>query len=179
MVDFRKENFDFLGFTFHHWREGKRDGKPVFHVTPKEESIKDFRLKIKEKTRKTLTLSKETWINRVNPIIRGKVNYYVTVIEAVRENEKLGQKSHCVTRWIRRTLLALDGYIRKRLRVAFIHKHPNQRKEVKMRYKWYNAFFLGIKLIPSYWLYLHKAYGYTKEQYIDDLLSSTTLIISR
>ncbi|MCM3672291.1 group II intron reverse transcriptase/maturase, partial [Mesobacillus maritimus] len=65
-----------MGFTFHHWRPGKKDKKTVFHVTPKKESIKDFRLKIKAKTRKTLTLSKEEWINRVNPIIRGKVNYY-------------------------------------------------------------------------------------------------------
>ncbi len=38
-----------------------------------------------------------------------------------------------------------------------------------MRYKWNNAFFLSIKLIPGYWLYLNKVYGYTKEQYIDDL----------
>lgn len=168
IVDFQKDDFDFLGFTFHHWRDGKK-GKPVFHVTPKEESIKDFRLKIKGKTRKTLTLSKEEWIRRVNPVIRGKVNYYVTVIEAIKENKKLGMENHCITRWIRQTLLAMDGYIRKRLRVAFIHKHPNQKKEQKMRYKWNKAFFIRIKLIPSYWLYLNKAYGYTLEQYLSDM----------
>ena len=32
----------------------KKGKEPVFHVTPKEDSIKDFRLKIKEKTRKNL-----------------------------------------------------------------------------------------------------------------------------
>ncbi|WP_243357421.1 group II intron reverse transcriptase/maturase [Bacillus litorisediminis] len=169
IVDFRKDDFDFLGFTFHHWREGKKDKKPVFHVTPKEESIRDFRLKIKEKTKKTLTLSKEEWINRVNPIIRGKVNYYVTIIDAIKENEALGLKSHCKTRWIRRTLLDLDGYIRKRLRVAFIHKHPNQRKEKKMRSKWNNEFFVRIKLIPSYWLYLNKVYDYTIDAYLAEM----------
>lgn len=169
VVNFKKDNFDFLGFTFHHWREGKKDKKPVFHVTPKKESIKNFRLKIKDKTRKTLTLSKEEWIERVNPIIRGNVNYYVTVVEAIKENIELGSPNHCRTRWIRGTLLALDGYIRKRLRVAFIHKHPSQRKELKMRSLWGNSFFLKIHLIPSYWLYLNKAYGYTKEQYIDEL----------
>jgi len=169
VVNFKKDDFDFLGFTFHHWRPGKKDKKTVFHVTPKKESIKDFRLKIKAKTRKTLTLSKEVWINRVNPIIRGKVNYYVTIIKAIRANEELGQKSHCITRWMRRTLLDMDGYIRKRLRVAFIHKHPNQRKEKKMRYKWNNSFFVGIKLIPSYWLYLNKAFGYTIEQYLEEI----------
>ncbi|WP_442596802.1 group II intron reverse transcriptase/maturase [Neobacillus sp. D3-1R] len=168
VVDFQKDNFDFLGFTFHHWREGKKDKKPVYHVTPKEESIKDFRFKIKEKTRKTLTLNKEEWVNRVNPIIRGKVNYYISIIKAIKENEELGIKSHCITRWVRRTLQSLDGYIRRRLRVAFIHKHPSQRKGMKMQSLWNNAFFLKIKLIPSYWLYLNKAYGYTEEQYLSD-----------
>jgi hypothetical protein len=138
-------------------------------VTPKDESIKDFRLKIKEKTRKFLTLSKEEWINRVNPIIRGKVNYYVTIVKAIKANEELGQKSHCITRKTRRTLLSIDGYIRKRLRVAFIHKHPNLRKEAKMRSKWNNRFFVGIKLIPSYWLYLNKAYDYTLNDYLYEM----------
>ncbi|MEH7505604.1 reverse transcriptase domain-containing protein [Neobacillus drentensis] len=169
VVNFLNDDFDFLGFTFHHWRPGKKDNKPVFHVTPKEDSIKDFRLKIKAKTRKTLTLSKEEWIRRVNPIIRGKVNYYVTIIKAIKANEELGQKSRCNTRWMRRIFLGIDGYIRKRLRVAFIHKRPNQKNEQKMRFKWNNGFFVGIKLIPSYWLYLNKAYGYTLEEYIKEM----------
>lgn len=169
VVNFRKDDFDFLGFTFHHWRPRKKDNKPVFYVTPKEESLKDFRLKIKEKTRKTLTLSKEEWISRVNPIIRGKVNYYVTIIKAIKANEELGQKSRCITRWMRVKLKAIDGYIRKRLRVAFIHKHPNQKKEQKMRFKWNNGYFVGIKLIPSYWLYLNKAYGYSLDEYLQEM----------
>lgn len=68
-----------------------------------------------------------------------------------------------------RTLLALVGYIRKRLRAAFIDKHPNQRKEKKMRYKLNNGFFVGFKLIPCYWLYLNKAYGYTLEAYVTEM----------
>lgn len=169
VVNFHHDDFDFLGFTFYHWEQGEKVIKPSFQVIPKKESIKDFRLKIKEKTRKTLTLNKEDWVNRVNPIIRGKVNYYVTIIKAIRANEELGQKSHCRTRRMRWILLGIDGYIRRRLRVAFIHKHPNQRKGVKMQSLWNNAFFLGIKLVPSYWLYLNKVYGYTKEQYLDDM----------
>lgn len=171
VVNFRKDDFDFLGFTFHHWRPRKKGSKPVFYVTPKKESIKDFRLKIKEKTRKTLTLNKEEWINRVNPIIRGKVNYYMTIIKAIKANEEHGQKSRCVTRWMRRILSDVDGYIRKRLRVAFIHKHPSQKKEQKMRYKWNKAFFVGIKLIPSYWLYLNKAFGYSLDEYLSEMKS--------
>jgi len=173
VVNFEKDDFDFLGFTFHHWRPNKKDNKPIFHVTPKEESIKDFRLKIKEKTRKTLTLSKEEWVNRVNPIIRGKVNYYVTIIKAIKANEELGQTSHCITRWTRNRLRNVDGYIRKRLRVAFIHKHPTQRKGDKMNSLWNNSFFLKTNLIPSYWLYLNKAFGYTKEQYLNDMKKTT------
>mgnify|MGYP001193053101 CR=1 FL=1 len=168
VVNFNKDDFDFLGFTFSHWKPRKKDNKPYFHVTPKKESIKDFRLKIKEKTRKTLTLNKEEWVKRVNPIIRGKVNYYVTIIKAIKANEELGQKSRCRTRRTRGILTDIDGYIRKRLRVAFIHNHPSQRKGQKMNYKWNNSFFVGIKLIPSNWLYLNKAYGYTFEQYIED-----------
>lgn len=169
IVDFQKDDFDFLGFTFHHWRKGKKDNKPTFHVTPKEESIRDFRLKIKEKTRKTLTLNKEEWIKRVNPIVRGKVNYYLTIVNAIKDNMKLNIPNHCKTKWVRRTLLGIDGYIRKRLRVAFIHKHPSQRKGMKMNSLWNNTFFFKIGLISTYWLYLNKVYGYTEKQYLDDM----------
>lgn len=169
IVDFKKDDFDFLGFTFHHWGTNEKNNKPEFHVTPKEESVKDFRMKIKEKTRKRLTLSKEEWINRVNPIILGKVNYYVTIVKAIKANEELGQKSHCITRKMRWILSSIDGYIRKRLRVAFIHKHPNQRKEAKMRSKWNNKYFVSIKLIPSYWLYLNKVYNYTLKDYLNEM----------
>ncbi|MDQ6600941.1 group II intron reverse transcriptase/maturase [Bacillus salipaludis] len=94
VVNFKTDDFDFLGFTFHHWETGKKDNKPIFQVTPKKDSIKDFRVKIKEKTKKTLTLNKEEWISRVNPIIRGKVNFYVTIIKAIKAKEEHGQKSH-------------------------------------------------------------------------------------
>ncbi|MGG3662115.1 hypothetical protein [Bacillus gobiensis] len=30
VVNFKKDNFDFLGFTFHHWKQGKKDKKPSF-----------------------------------------------------------------------------------------------------------------------------------------------------
>lgn len=169
VVDFNHDDFDFLGYTFHHWQKGRKSEKPSFHVTPKDQSIKDFRLKIKDKTRKTLTLSKEAWIARVNPIIRGKVNYYVQVVEAIRENEAYGLKSHCVTRKLRSILKSIDGYIRRRLRVAFIHHHPSQKKGQKMNTRWGNDFFIKINLIPSYWLYLNKIYGYSLEAYKEDM----------
>ncbi|WP_400245587.1 hypothetical protein AB3U99_03770 [Niallia sp. JL1B1071] len=64
--------------------------------------------------------------------------------------------------------LEIDVYIR-RLGVAFIHRHRSQKKEQKMRSKWNNQFFVKIKLIPSYWLYLNKAFGYTLEQYLEEM----------
>ncbi|KEF37428.1 Reverse transcriptase (RNA-dependent DNA polymerase), partial [Schinkia azotoformans MEV2011] len=40
VVNFHHDDFDFLGFSFHHWEQRKNDNKPSFYVTPKKESIK-------------------------------------------------------------------------------------------------------------------------------------------
>jgi len=63
-------------------------------------------------------------------------------------------------------LLAIDGYIRRRLMVAMIHQHPSQRKGWLMSTKWNNEYFAGIGLIPSYWYYYHKIYGFSLISYI-------------
>ncbi len=165
-VDFNNDDFDFIGFTFEHWRKRKKDGKPYYIAKPKDATWKDFRQKIKAKTRKTLTLSKEKWLGQVNPIIRGKVNYFLTIYEAIKANAQFGFKSSCFFQAFGKELLAIDGYIRKRLRVAMIHSHPNQRKGHLMKTKWNNEFFARIGLIPAYWYYYHKIYGFTLENYI-------------
>ena len=59
IVDFHNDDFTFVGFDFLHWRNRKKDNKPYFLVRPSEKSLKDFKKKIKEKTKKTLTISKE------------------------------------------------------------------------------------------------------------------------
>lgn len=64
-VSFKEDDFDFLGFTFGHWRERKKDGKPYFIAKPKDATWKDFKQKVKAKTRKTLTLNKKAWLERV------------------------------------------------------------------------------------------------------------------
>lgn len=167
IVDFNKDDFDFLGFTFGHWRERKKDGKPYFLAQPKESTWKDFRQKIKAKTKKTLTLNNKAWLEQVNPVIRGKVNHYLTLYKAVQENAKYGQQSHCYYNIFRNQLLAIDGYIRQRLRVAMIHDHPSQRKGHVMKTRWNNEYFARIGLIPSFWLYYSKQFGYTINSYID------------
>ncbi|NHW39012.1 group II intron reverse transcriptase/maturase, partial [Paenibacillus aceris] len=166
IVNFKNDDFDFLGFTFEHWRKRKKDGKNYFIAKPKESTWKDFKEKVKAKTRKTLTLNKRAWLERVNPIIRGKVNYFLTLYHAVEENKRYGQESHCFINACRTQLRDIDGYVRRRLRVAMIHKHPNQRKGYAMQTKWNNEFFVRIGLIPAFWLYYQKQNGQTLEDYI-------------
>jgi RNA-directed DNA polymerase len=165
-VDFNREDFKFIGFNFEHWRNKKKDGSLYFVVKPTESSLKEFKAKIKEKTRKTLTLGKEAWIDRVNPIIRGKVNYYLNLHKAVEANRKYGLESRCFLKAFSKDLHEIDAYTRQRLRVAMIHDHPTQRKGWAMTTKWSNEFFVRIGLISANWLYYNKMFGYTKEQYI-------------
>lgn len=165
-VNFNDDDFDFLGFTFEHWRKRKKDGKPYYIAKPKNETWKDFRQKIKCRTKKTYTYSKEKWINIVNSVIRGKVNYFLSVYEAIKENEKYGFNSQCFFKAFGNELLAIDGYIRRRLRVAMIHQNPSQRKGWLMSTKWNNEYFARIGLIPSYWYYYHKIYGFSLQSYI-------------
>jgi group II intron reverse transcriptase/maturase len=165
-VNFKNDDFDFLGFTFEHWRERRKDGKPYFIAKPKQATWKDFKQKIKAKTKKTLTLNKQTWLERVNPVIRGKVNYFLNLYLAVEENRKYGQESRCFYNACKSQLLDLDGYVRQRLRVAMIHNHPSQRKGHAMKTKWNNEFFARIGLIPAFWLYSSKQYGHTLEDYL-------------
>ena len=167
LVDFNKDDFDFLGFTFGHWRKRKKDGKPYFLAQPKEGTWKNFRQKIKAKTKKTWTLGPKEWLELVNPVIRGKANYFLILYKAVQENAKYGQQSRCYFNIFGKQLLAIDGYIRHRLRVAMIHSHPSQRKGHLMKTRWNNEFFARIGLIPAYWWYNSKQFGYTIDQYID------------
>lgn len=168
-VDFNKDDFDFIGFTFKHWRNRKKDGSSYFVVLPTESSLKDFKKKIKDKTMKTLTLSTKVWLERLNPIIRGKVNYYLNLHKAIKANETYGQRSRCIVTAIGQKLSDIDSYIRRRLRVAMIHKNPSQRKGWLMSSKWNNEYFAKIGLIPGNWLYYDKMWGYDIEEYIGNL----------
>lgn len=166
-VDFHNEDFKFVGFDFKHWREKKNGSGKYFIVEPTEQSLKEFKKKIKDATCRKLTLNQEEWINRVNPIIRGKVNYYLYPYKAAEINRKYGLESHCYHSSISRQLHSLDMYTRQRLRVCMQHKHPTVRKGFRMLQKWNLEYFCKIKLIPSNWLYYNKMYGYTIDQYVE------------
>lgn len=117
-----------------------------------------------EKTRKSLTLSTKAWLETLNPIVRGKINYYLNIYKAVKANERYGQKSRCILKAFSRQLHEVDSYTRQRLRVVMIHKNPCQRKGWLMTMKWNNEYFVQIGLIPAHWLYYNKMWGYTIEQ---------------
>ncbi len=168
-VDFNNDDFDFIGFTFKHWQNRKKDGSKYFVVTPTENSLKDFKKKIKGKTTKSLTLSTKAWIDKLNPIIRGKANYYLNLYKAIKANEKYGQKSSCLVTAIGQSLHSIDAYTRRRLRIAMIHKNPTQRKGYLMTSRWNNEYFARIGLIPGNWLYFDKMWGYDIEKYIQNL----------
>lgn len=165
-VDFNKDDFKFVSFEFKHWRTNKK-GEKYFMVEPIEKSFEDFKYKIKQATKKTLTLNKEAWLERVNHIIRGKVNYYLMVYNAVKENEKYGQKSHCYLKAFSKKLHDIDSYTRQRLRLCMIHNHPSMKKVWLICTAWNLEYFCKIGLISSNWLYYNKMYGYTIEQYIE------------
>ena len=98
IVDFDKDDFKFVGYNFEHWRQRKKDDSKYFIVKPTENSFRDFKKKIKDATRKTLTLGKEAWLKRINPIVRGKVNYYLNLYKAAEANKGHGQESHCLSK---------------------------------------------------------------------------------
>lgn len=170
-VNFNDDDFNFLGFTFEHWRKRKNKEGSFFIVRPTDDSIKDFKAKIKEKTRKSLTLSTKAWLEKLNPIIRGKINYYLNIFKAVKANEKYGQRSRCILQGFSKQLHEVDSYTRQRLRVAMVHKNPCRRKGWIMIKKWNNEYFVRIGLILAHWLYYNKMWGYDIEKYLEKLTS--------
>lgn len=178
-VDFNKQDFEFVGFSFRHWRKRKRDGSEYFMVAPTEKSFKDFKRKIKEATHKNLTLGKEAWVNRVNPIIRGKVNYYLYPFKAVEANRKYGLVSRCYLGALDTELHAIDCYTRQRLRVCMIHEKPTVRKGMGMKHRWNIEYFCRINLIPSNWYYFNVLRGDTLEEYIEKRVTKNKQSLSR
>ena len=166
VVNFKNDDFDFLGFHFNHWRTSKK-GKDYYSIVPTEKSIKTFKKAIKDKTQRKWTKPKDEWIKDVNPIIVGKTNYYLNVYKALKVFEGRLQ-THCVIHAMSTYLNRMDKYVRQRLRVCMIHKHPSVKKAFGMCYKWNIEFFARIGLIPSKWWFYYKMWGtYTIEKYVE------------
>lgn len=166
VVDFKNDDFDFLGFHFNHWKTSK-NGKDYYSIVPTEKSIKTFKKAIKDKTQRKWTKPKEEWIKDINPIIVGKTNYFLNVYKALKVFEGRIQ-THCVIHAMSTYLDKMDSYVRQRLRMCMIHKHPTVRKAFGMCYKWNIEFFVRIGLIPSKWWFYYKMWGtYTIEKYVE------------
>ena len=166
VVDFKNDDFDFLGFHFNHWRTSK-NGKDYYSIVPTEKSIKTFKKAIKDKTQRKWTKPKEVWIKDINPIIVGKTNYLLNVYKALKVFEGRIQ-THCVIHAMSTYLDKMDSYVRQRLRMCMIHKHPTVRKSYGMHYKWNIKFFVCVGLIPSKWWFYYKMWKtYTIEKYVE------------
>lgn len=166
VVDFKNDDFDFLGFYFNHWRTSK-NGKDYYSIVPTEKSIKTFKKAIKDKTQRKWTKPKEVWIKDINPIIVGKTNYFLNVYKALKVFEGRIQ-THCVIHAMSTYLDKMDSYVRQRLRMCMIHKHPTVRKSYGMHYKWNIKFFVCVGLIPSKWWFYYKMWKtYTIEKYVE------------
>ena len=166
VVDFKNDDFDFLGFHFNHWKTSKK-GNDYYSIVPTEKSIKTFKKAIKDKTQRKWTKPKEVWIKDINPIIVGKTNYFLNVYKALKVFEGRIQ-THCVIHAMSTYLDKMDSYVRQRLRMCMIHKHPTVRKSYGMHYKWNIKFFVCVGLIPSKWWFYYKMWKtYTIEKYVE------------
>lgn len=166
VVDFKNDDFDFLGFHFNHWKTSKK-GNDYYSIVPTEKSIKTFKKAIKDKTQRKWTKPKEEWIKDINPIIVGKTNYFLNVYKALKVFEGRIQ-THCVIHAMSTYLDKMDCYVRQRLRMCMIHKHPTVRKSYGMHYKWNIKFFVCVGLIPSKWWFYYKMWKtYTIEKYVE------------
>ena len=166
VVDFKNDDFDFLGFHFNHWKTSKK-GNDYYSIVPTEKSIKTFKKANKDKTQRKWTKPKEEWIKDINPIIVGKTNYYLNVYKALKVFEGRIQ-THCVIHAMSAYLDKMDSYVRQRLRMCMLHKHPTVRKAYGMCYKWNLEFFACIGLVPSKWWFYFKMWGtYTMDKYVE------------
>ena len=144
-IDFHDRDFDYLGFTFRHlYKNGK--GETHYFVEPSDKAKKKFKQDLKARTRKSYSHSYEEWTAELNPILRGKFNYYLVANKAVKavwmECRRRGMKFHGKAR---RNYRGFDSYVRQRLRVNFANRgkrHAKQNDGRLMTVKYGNDFFV-------------------------------------
>lgn len=161
VVDTHDGDFDYLGFTFRH-----QGGEGRYFVAPSDASLSKFKSELKAMTKKTYSKSFEQWAAALNPVLRGKFNYFLAANRAVRavweECRRRGMRFHGRAK---RTYQQLDAYVRQRLRVNFANRgrrHAKLRDAKMLTVKYGNAFFL-------------KDMGLVSGQYMADLLRDPAL----
>jgi len=110
----RPSTFDILGYHF--VPVFKKGARGQYQLVVSAKSRKAFKRKLKELTRKTIPMSFDQRIRRLNRLIRGWLNYF-----------KLAN--------IHGKLQALDSWLRKRLRYCIWHhwKRPERKRKNLMR----------------------------------------------
>ena len=174
-IDFHDKDFDFLGFTFNHLRLNKNGDRVYYTFSPSIKSMKKFKTDIKAKTKKSWTYSFEKWKEILNPILRGKFNYFLIPFEVKKELEpilkEMGRTMYGIP-----ALKAgvLDGYVRQRLRVSFScrgKKHGGQTQGKLLTVKYGNEFFVkDMGLVTGEYL---KYLIFSPNLSIDEFLSQT------
>lgn len=170
-IDFHHKDFNYLGFTFQHIRVSKK-GRKYYIVGPSEKSLKKFKADIKKNTGKTKSKSFEQWTELLNPIIRGKYNYFLIVTRACKAvKEAMAERGRAFHGVTRNHYVKLDGYIRQRLRVNFANRKRRHAKvkDGKMYHVKYGVEFFvkTIGLISGE--YMHRHIWYPNET-IDEYL---------
>lgn len=145
-IDFHNKDFDFLGFTFNHLRLNKSGDRVYYTFGPSIKSLKKFKTDIKAKTKKSWTYSFEKWKEILNPILRGKFNYFLIPFEIKKELEpilkEMGRTMHGIPAL---NAGVLDGYVRQRLRVSFSCRGKKRGGQVQgklLTVKYGNEFFI-------------------------------------
>lgn len=174
-IDFHDKDFDFLGFTFNHLRLNKNGNRVYYTFSPSIKSMKKFKTDIKAKTKKSWTYSFEKWKEILNPILRGKFNYFLIPFEVKKELEpilkEMGRTMYGIPTLKTGTL---DGYVRQRLRVSFScrgKKHGGQTQGKLLTVKYGNEFFVkDMGLVTGEYL---KYLIFSPNLSIDEFLSQT------
>ena len=172
-IDFHHKDFDFLGFTFNHLKMSKNN-KVYYTFGPSIKSLKKFKTDIKAKTSKTCTFSFEKWSEILNPILRGKFNYFLIPYKITSELkpilESMGRVCHAIASV---PTNELDSYVRHRLRVNFScrgKKHGGQVQGKLLTVTYGNKFFIkDMNLVTGTYL---RALYYHPNTTIDEYLSA-------
>lgn len=172
-IDFHHKDFDFLGFTFNHLRINKDGNRVYYTFGPSIKSLKKFKSDIKAKVKKSYTYSNEKWIKILNPILRGKFEYFLIPYKVKHELELLLKNMGRTMYGIPITpFLRLDSYVRQRLRVNFScrgKKHGGQRQGKLLTVKYGNSFFIkDMGLITGTYMYAqHLQPNTTIDEYLN------------
>ena len=90
-IDFHEKDFDFLSFTFNHLKMSK-NRRVYYTFGPSIKSIKKFKSDVKSITKKRYTYSFEKWTELLNPVLRGKFNYFLIPFQVEQEIKLLLQE---------------------------------------------------------------------------------------